>query len=39
MGRMITSHQRVFTVLITIVVFLLMLDLVRRRKLREEHAW
>jgi hypothetical protein len=36
---MITSHQRIFAVLIAIIVFLLMLDLVRRRKLREEYAW
>ncbi|MFQ5897596.1 MAG: DUF2304 domain-containing protein [Candidatus Methylomirabilia bacterium] len=39
MDVMITPHQRVFAVLASVVVFLLILELVRRRRLREEYSW
>jgi hypothetical protein len=39
MGIMITPHQRIFAVLVAVVVFLLIVELVRRRRLREEYSW
>jgi hypothetical protein len=36
---MITFHQQVFAVLASLVVFVLILELVRRRRLREEYSW
>ena len=39
MEVMITPHQRVFAILTAIVVFLLIVELVRRRRLREEYSW
>lgn len=39
MGFMITPHQRVFAILTAIVVFLLIVEMVRRRRLREEYSW
>jgi len=39
MEIMITPHQRVFAVLTAIVVVLLIVELVRRRRLREEYSW
>ncbi|MFQ5851210.1 MAG: DUF2304 domain-containing protein [Candidatus Binatia bacterium] len=39
MDIMITVHQRVFAVLASIAVFLLIVELVRRRRLREEYSW
>lgn len=39
MDIMITPHQRIFAVLASIVVFLLIVELVRRRRLREEYSW
>ena len=39
MEIMITPHQRVFAILTAVAVFLLIVELVRRRRLREEYAW
>ena len=39
MGIMITWHQQIFAILAAIVVFLLIFELVRRRRLREEYSW
>lgn len=39
MDIMITPHQQVFATLTAIVVFLLIVELVRRRRLREEYSW
>lgn len=39
MGFMITPHQQIFAVLTAIIVFLLIVELVRRRRLREEYSW
>jgi hypothetical protein len=36
---MITLHQQIFAVLASIVVFVFILELVRRRRLREEYSW
>jgi hypothetical protein len=36
---MITPHQRIFAILTAVVVFLLIVELVRRRRLREEYSW
>jgi hypothetical protein len=35
----LTSHQTAFAVATSIVVFVLLVELVRRRRLREEYAW
>jgi hypothetical protein len=34
-----TPRQTVFAIVATVTVFLLILELVRRRRLREEYAW
>ncbi|MBI2528379.1 MAG: DUF2304 domain-containing protein [Candidatus Rokubacteria bacterium] len=34
-----TLHQTVFSILTSVVVFVLILELIRRRRLREEYAW
>jgi len=34
-----TPHQQLFAVLTSILVFVLILELVRRRLLREEYSW
>jgi hypothetical protein len=34
-----TTHQTVFAAITSVVVFLLLIELVRRRRLREEYAW
>ncbi len=39
MGVAVTPRQTVFAILSTIAVLLLILELVRRRRLREEYAW
>jgi len=39
MDIMITPHQRLFAILMAIVVVLLIVELVRRRRLREEYSW
>jgi hypothetical protein len=36
---MITPHQQIFAILTAIVVFVLIVELVRRRRLREEYSW
>lgn len=35
----LTLHQTVFAIATSIVVFALLVELVRRRRLREEYAW
>lgn len=39
MDMMITPHQTAFALLTSVGVFVLILDLVRRRRLREEYSW
>ncbi len=39
MDVMITFHQQVFAALASIIVFVFILEMVRRRRLREEYAW
>ncbi len=39
MGVLMTPHQTVFAVVTAAIVFLLIVELVRRRRLREEYAW
>ncbi len=39
MEPMITPHQQVFALLASVAVFLLIVELVRRRRLREEYSW
>lgn len=39
MDMMITFHQAAFALLTSLSVFLLILELVRRRRLREEYSW
>lgn len=39
MEVLMTPHQRVFAVLTSIAVLALVLELVRRRRLREEYSW
>lgn len=34
-----TSHQTAFAIVTSLVVFILLLELLRRRQLREEYAW
>jgi hypothetical protein len=35
----LTAHQTIFAVATSVVVFLMLVELVRRRRLREEYAW
>lgn len=35
----LTLHQTVFAIATSVVVFFLLIELVRRRRLREEYAW
>jgi hypothetical protein len=35
----LTTHQTVFALTISLLAFLFVLDLVRRRRLREEYSW
>jgi hypothetical protein len=35
----LSTHQTIFAIATSVVVFLLLLELVRRRRLREEYAW
>ncbi len=35
----LTTHQTLFAIATSVIVFLLLIDLVRRRRLREEYAW
>lgn len=35
----LTTHQALFAIITSAVVFLLLVELVRRRRLREEYAW
>jgi hypothetical protein len=35
----LTSHQTIFAIATSVVVFVLLIELVRRRRLREEYAW
>lgn len=39
MDVMMTPHQTGFALVTSLVVFLLILELVRRRRLREEYSW
>jgi hypothetical protein len=39
MDMAMTPHQQFFAVLTSLVVFALILELVRRRRLREEYSW
>ena len=39
MDALITAHQQFFAVITSVIVFLLIVELARRRWLREEHAW
>lgn len=39
MDVLMTSHQKVFALLTSIIVFALIAELVRRRRLREEYSW
>ncbi len=39
MDMTMTPHQQFFAVLTSFVVFALILELVRRRRLREEYSW
>lgn len=34
-----TPHQAIFAIVTSVFVFVLLLELVRRRRLREEYAW
>jgi hypothetical protein len=36
---LMTPHQRLFAVLTSMIVFLLIVELVRRRRVREEYSW
>jgi hypothetical protein len=35
----LTAHQTIFAIATSVVVFVMLVDLVRRRRLREEYAW
>jgi hypothetical protein len=35
----LTAHQTIFAIATSVVVFAMLLELVRRRRLREEYAW
>jgi len=35
----LTIHQTIFAIVTSVVVFVMLLELVRRRRLREEYAW
>jgi hypothetical protein len=35
----LTTHQTAFAIATSAIVFLLLLELIRRRRLREEYAW
>ncbi len=35
----LTTHQTAFAIATSLIVFLLLLELIRRRRLREEYAW
>jgi len=35
----LTAHQTGFAIATSLIVFLLLLELIRRRRLREEYAW
>jgi hypothetical protein len=35
----LTMHQTVFALITSLVIFVLVLELVRRRRLREEYSW
>jgi len=35
----LTTHQTIFAIATALVVFAMLLELVRRRRLREEYAW
>ncbi len=39
MDMAMTPHQQFFAVLTSLIVFALILELVRRRRLREEYSW
>lgn len=39
MDMSMTPHQHFFAVLTSILIFVLILELVRRRRLREEYSW
>lgn len=39
MAMELTFHQTLFAVVTSVIVFGLLLELVRRRRLREEYAW
>jgi hypothetical protein len=39
MDMSMTPHQQIFAVLTSVVIFALILELVRRRQLREEYSW
>jgi hypothetical protein len=38
-GLTLTLHQTVFALVTSLTIFVLILELVRRRRLREEYAW
>jgi len=35
----LTTHQTIFAIVTSVVVFVMLVELVRRRRLREEYAW
>ena len=35
----LTTHQTIFAIATSVVVFVMLVELVRRRRLREEYAW
>jgi hypothetical protein len=35
----LTAHQTIFAIATSVVVFVMLVELVRRRRLREEYAW
>jgi hypothetical protein len=39
MDMLMTPHQQFFAVLTSVFVFFMILELVRRRRLREEYSW
>lgn len=39
MEIIMTSHQRLFALITSVTVFLFIIELVRRRQLREEYSW
>ena len=39
MVEALTLHQTVFALITSLMIFVLILELVRRRRLREEYAW